>query len=301
MSGHICGLVFDNGPKERNARFVLLALGEYADKTGRCFPLVQSIATRTLFTREYVGKTIDALVKQGWISRTPHPKNHRSSGYQINLEKLSSREASSHESKDSNSLPREQSSYEQSSREASSCELQQGSHVNSVGFSCELVAKPPHPLIGVTVNNRHEPSLVLTPEEPPAKAAKSRHEQFKEAVRHYWESRNPGVEMPWNGAEGKALGMWLGASPNTTLDQFVAMLRNRYRSEVAHTERPSRWIGNITTYAAGAIDRYGKPLRSGKIAPPAYPPGFFDDPPAPRSVKPAKPSLLDLANGVTRG
>lgn len=40
----------------------------------------------------------------------------------------------------------------------------------------------------------------------------------------------------------------------------------------------------------------------GKSAPPDYPPGFFDPPPTPRSVKPAKPSLLDLANGgVPRG
>jgi hypothetical protein len=92
-------------------------------------------------------------------------------------------------------------------------------------------------------------------------AAKSRHAEFKAAILRYWESKNPGVEMPWGPAEGRNLEMWLRETPNTTLEQFVGYLRNRFKSEVNHTERPSRWIGNVTNFAARPIDKYGKPLQ----------------------------------------
>ena len=95
MSGRICGKIFDHGPMERNARFVLLAIGEYANSAGVCFPYLQSLATRTLFTREYVGQTVEQLIKEGWVAKTRHPTNHRSWGYQINLEKLGLCEPSS--------------------------------------------------------------------------------------------------------------------------------------------------------------------------------------------------------------
>jgi len=92
-------------------------------------------------------------------------------------------------------------------------------------------------------------------------AAKSRHAEFKAAILRYWESKNPGVEMPWGPAEGRNLEMWLRETPHTTLEQFVGYLRNRFKSEVNHTERPSRWIGNVTNFAARPIDKYGKPLQ----------------------------------------
>jgi hypothetical protein len=92
-------------------------------------------------------------------------------------------------------------------------------------------------------------------------AAKSRHAEFKAAILRYWESKNPGVEMPWGPAEGRNLEMWLRETPNTTLEQFMGYLRNRFKSEVNHTERPSRWIGNITNFAARPIDKYGKSLQ----------------------------------------
>jgi hypothetical protein len=95
-------------------------------------------------------------------------------------------------------------------------------------------------------------------------AAKSRHAEFKAAILAYWKSKNDGVEMPWGPAEGRNLEMWLRETPNTTIEQFTGYLRNRYRSEVNHTERPSRWIGNVTSFAAGPIDKYGK-LRGEEI------------------------------------
>ena len=99
-------------------------------------------------------------------------------------------------------------------------------------------------------------------------AQKTRHAEFKAAIGKYWDSRNPGVEMPWGPAEGKNLEMWLKESPNTSLEQFTAFLRNRFKSEVNHTERPSRWIRSVTGYAGGPLDRFSKPLTQSQAADP---------------------------------
>ncbi len=88
-----------------------------------------------------------------------------------------------------------------------------------------------------------------------------RHTAFKTAIKTYWDAKNPGLDMPWGGVEGKALGMWLREAPNITLEQFTSLLRARFRSEVNHGERPSKWIRWVTNYADGPIDRFGKPTK----------------------------------------
>ena len=91
--------------------------------------------------------------------------------------------------------------------------------------------------------------------------ADERHTAFKGAIKTYWDSKNPGVEMPWGPMEGKQLGMWLREAPHITLDQFTGFLRARFKSDVNHSERPSQWIRWVTCYASGPIDRFGKPLQ----------------------------------------
>lgn len=106
--------------------------------------------------------------------------------------------------------------------------------------------------------------------------AKARHAEFKSIVAEYWDSRNKGVQMPWDGREGKHLEMFLRAAPHITAEQFRGFLRNRYASEVNHGERPSQWIDWVTSYSAGPMDRFGKTMevvngqgRSGKSTSPA--------------------------------
>jgi uncharacterized protein YdaU (DUF1376 family) len=93
--------------------------------------------------------------------------------------------------------------------------------------------------------------------------AESRHKEFKSAVALYWQSKNPEVEMPWGGPEGQALEIWLRECPATNVEQFRAMLRNRFKSDVNHTDRPSTWIRNISSYAEESLDRYSKPRSLG--------------------------------------
>jgi uncharacterized protein YdaU (DUF1376 family) len=111
------------------------------------------------------------------------------------------------------------------------------------------------------IESTTKPSRVKTPREEPTKSelVKKRHAEFKEKIKQYWEYKNPGVEMPWGPAEGRQLAMWLAESPQTSVEQFAGFLRNRARSEVNHAERPSRWVGNVTSYANGALDTFKQP------------------------------------------
>jgi uncharacterized protein YdaU (DUF1376 family) len=109
-----------------------------------------------------------------------------------------------------------------------------------------------------------------TPEQETKTALrKKRHDEFKAIIAEYWDSKNKGVQMPWDGREGKHLEMFLRAAPDITAEQFRRFLRNRFKSEVNHGERASQWIAWVTNYAQGPMDRFGKPMSAhsnGKVA-----------------------------------
>lgn len=93
-----------------------------------------------------------------------------------------------------------------------------------------------------------------------AKIADSRHVTFKAAIGTYWSSKNSNIEMPWDGQEGRALNLVLKAMPDLAIEQFENCLNNRAKSQVNHGERPSRWLQAITSYIAGPIDRFNRPI-----------------------------------------
>jgi hypothetical protein len=95
-------------------------------------------------------------------------------------------------------------------------------------------------------------------------SADPRHVACKAEIFAYFQGKN-GTEPDWNGREGKALGMFLGANPKITAEGIHRMLDHRARSEVNHAERPGMWIETLGSYRAGPLDRFGKPLELGGI------------------------------------
>jgi hypothetical protein len=89
-----------------------------------------------------------------------------------------------------------------------------------------------------------------------------RHLGCKNAIFDYYRSKNNGNEPPWNGQEGKALGMLLGSDPKMDGERMRSLLRNRFKSLVNHAERPGRWMGYVHNYAAGPLDQFGKPIEA---------------------------------------
>ena len=88
-----------------------------------------------------------------------------------------------------------------------------------------------------------------------------RHQACKIVIQEYWNSKNLEIEMPWDGSEGKALGMFLSANPKLTQIGVQRLLNHRENSEVNHADRPSKWIRSLTSFNNGPIDRFGKPLQ----------------------------------------
>ncbi|HTV81487.1 MAG TPA: hypothetical protein VME18_02465 [Acidobacteriaceae bacterium] len=90
-----------------------------------------------------------------------------------------------------------------------------------------------------------------------------RHAEFKAATEEYWAAKNANLPMPWNGGEGAALAELLASNPTLKVEQYRDLLRNRYRSEVNHSERPRAWLATVTNYASGPLDRFARPLEAG--------------------------------------
>ena len=99
-----------------------------------------------------------------------------------------------------------------------------------------------------------------------SKGSDPRHAACKSVLDSFWARHNT-LPMPWSGKEAKHLSSVLSANPSLSVEQFEQILENRSASEVNHSEGPGIFLLNITKYANGPLDRYGKPLgRSARLS-----------------------------------
>jgi len=86
------------------------------------------------------------------------------------------------------------------------------------------------------------------------------HAVFKGLVQDAWKEWGNPLEMPWDGAEGKQLGMLIGANPKLGPDGMRRLLQYRARSNgVNLAERPSKWLRSLTDYARGPLNEFKQP------------------------------------------
>jgi hypothetical protein len=62
--------IFENGPDVMAERFVLLALADYADESGSCYPSIAGLCSKTCMTDRGVQKIIRRLEAGGWLTVT---------------------------------------------------------------------------------------------------------------------------------------------------------------------------------------------------------------------------------------
>ena len=67
MSIKIMSMIWDRGPENQSERFVLLALADYANDEGECWPSIGGIARKTCLTDRGVRKIIRRLQDAGWL------------------------------------------------------------------------------------------------------------------------------------------------------------------------------------------------------------------------------------------
>jgi hypothetical protein len=67
MSIKIMSMIWDRGPENQSERFVLLALADYANDEGECWPSIGGVARKTCLTDRGVRKIIRRLKDTGWL------------------------------------------------------------------------------------------------------------------------------------------------------------------------------------------------------------------------------------------
>lgn len=149
MALKITSLVWERGPKDHTQFVVHLALAEFADHSGLCWPSIETIATRSRLSKSSVIRTIKRLETDGWLSTVRKSREHKGNTYRIALDRLDSRVSVTPDLFESSptvtpELPQVR------------CHPGQ-SQVSPSAESGVTEAKPPDPLKGGTVKNRHEP------------------------------------------------------------------------------------------------------------------------------------------------
>ena len=89
-----------------------------------------------------------------------------------------------------------------------------------------------------------------------------RHIACKEEIISAYREKN-GCDPPWDGREGKALGMLLAAWPKVGPEGIRKIMRHWSRSELVHSDRPGIWIPKLSSFMNGPIDRFNKPTQEG--------------------------------------
>lgn len=68
MSIKLMAWVWENGPEKQAHRFVLIALADYANDAGECWPAVATIAAKTCLSERGVRQIIRELEAGGWLT-----------------------------------------------------------------------------------------------------------------------------------------------------------------------------------------------------------------------------------------
>jgi hypothetical protein len=86
MSVRVMSWVWDNGPTSAADRLVMLALADFCDDAGRCFPSVCRIGEKACMTERGARKVLRRLETEGWIETKIGGGRHGCSEYRLLME-----------------------------------------------------------------------------------------------------------------------------------------------------------------------------------------------------------------------
>lgn len=88
MSIKVMSCVWDNGPKDPTERLVMLALADFCDDGGNCFPSMIGIAEKACVTERGARGIVRRLEAEGWLSVNIGGGRGGKNRYHLNLNKL---------------------------------------------------------------------------------------------------------------------------------------------------------------------------------------------------------------------
>lgn len=91
MSVKVMSAIWDHGPEKQADRFVLLALADFANDDGECWPSVKTVSRKVCMTERGVQKIVQRLESEGWLSVVYGGGRHGCNLYTVNPERGSPR------------------------------------------------------------------------------------------------------------------------------------------------------------------------------------------------------------------
>lgn len=90
MAVRVLSLVWDHYPSGGSELLALLALADWSDDTGRCWPSIASIARKTRLSQKQARRMVHAIIGAGYLTVIDNVQGGATSRrYQINLKRLS--------------------------------------------------------------------------------------------------------------------------------------------------------------------------------------------------------------------
>jgi hypothetical protein len=80
-------MIWESGPPKQGPLLVMLALADYANDQGQCWPSIKSIAKKSRITDRGTQKILRSLEAEGWICIDTGNGRHGCNKYQINPER----------------------------------------------------------------------------------------------------------------------------------------------------------------------------------------------------------------------
>lgn len=89
MAVRVLSMVWDGYPGGGTELLALLALADWSDDNGRCWPSMASIARKTRLSEKQARRVVHSVIKSGYLTVTANPQGGATSRrYQINLKRL---------------------------------------------------------------------------------------------------------------------------------------------------------------------------------------------------------------------
>lgn len=236
MSIAVMTAVWKSSPHKGEALIVLLALADWANDQGECWPSMPVIAQKARITEQAARRIIKRLETDGSVEVERGGGAGVKNQYRIKpILKVPLTKTVTGTLATEKGEPCEQPYKEEPSLEPSSSPASQ----------------EPFSLNGDSPKKKSDPRYTL----------------FIEALKKYWTKTevngvlvNAKIPFAFNGKDGKNLNQLLKAYPQLTAEEFLQWLRNRANSdEVNHCNPIHRWICDVSMYADGPLNKFGKP------------------------------------------
>lgn len=99
-------------------------------------------------------------------------------------------------------------------------------------------------------------------------SSSERYREFVDDLKKYWDYLGLGLVFAMGGKDGIQIRRFLSEHPQWNRQDWRNALNNRRTSIVRYGNAPATqpfwtWIGRLDEYAAGPLDRFGKPVENG--------------------------------------